>query len=147
MDVTGNYTFAAPRDQVWAVLLDPEAIRVALPGCQEMRPDGDDTYDAIMSVGIGSIKGTYSGKIWVRDQEPPLRYRVLVEGAGRPGFIKGDGLLTLEDQGETTLVTYQGHVQVGGTIAGIAQRLLPATVGLLAGQFFKAMERQLEGKT
>lgn len=143
MDVAGTYSFSAPREQVWAVLLDPKAIRAALPGCEELRPVGDGEYEAIMTVGIGSIKGTYTGKITVSDQDPPVQYRLLVEGSGRPGFVKGNGLLVLEEQGETTLVTYRGQLQVGGMIAGVAQRLLPATVGLLAGQFFKAMERQL----
>jgi uncharacterized protein len=147
MDVSGSYTFGAPRDQVWAVLLDPEAIRAALPGCEEMRPLGDDVYEAVMTVGIGSIKGTYTGKISVRDKEQPLRYRLLVEGAGRPGFVKGDGLLDLEDRGDTTVVAYKGTLQVGGMIAGVAQRLLPATVTLLSGQFFKAMERQIGRNT
>ncbi len=143
MEITGAYTFAAPRARVWGVLLDPEALRAALPGCQEMRRTGEDEYLATMSVGIGAVKGSYSGTIRVRDQEPESRYRLLVEGTGRPGFVKGDGVLELAEVGATTVVTYSGQVQVGGTIASVGQRLISATVQLLTGQFFKAMDRQL----
>ena len=66
MRVNGTYTFPAPRDRVWNLLLDPEALRGALPGCEEMRLVGEDDYEAVMTVGVGSIKGTYAGKITVR---------------------------------------------------------------------------------
>ena len=143
MDVTGSHTFAAPRERVWNVLLDPDALHASLPSAKEFRQVGDDEYEATMSVGIGAIKGTYSGQVEVRDKEPPTRYRLLVEGSGRPGFIKGDGLIELEEQGEKTVVRYHGQPQVGGMIAGVGQRLLQASAQLLIGQFFKAMERQL----
>jgi len=143
MDVSGSHTFAAPRERVWYVLLDPDALRASLPSTKEFRQVAADDYEATMSVGIGAIKGTYSGKVQVRDKEPPTHYRLLVEGSGRPGFIKGDGLIELEEQGEKTLVRYHGQAQVGGMIAGVGQRLLQASAQLLIGQFFKSMERQL----
>ena len=143
MDVTGSHTFAAPRERVWHVLLDPDALRASLPSTKEFRQVAPDDYEAVMSVGIGAIKGTYSSKVQVRDKEPPAHYRLLVEGSGRPGFIKGDGLIELEEQGEKTVVRYHGQGQVGGMIAGVGQRLLQATAQLLIGQFFKSMERQL----
>jgi uncharacterized protein len=114
-----------------------------LPSVQEFRQVAADAYEATMSVGIGAIKGTYSGKVQVRDKEPPTHYRLLVEGSGRPGFIKGDGLIELEEQRENTVVRYHGQAQVGGMIAGVGQRLLQASAQLLIGQFFKSMERQL----
>ena len=143
MDVSGSHTFAAPRERVWTVLLDPDALRASLPSAKEFRQVAADDYEATMSVGIGAIKGTYSGKVQVRDKEPPAHYRLLVEGSGRPGFLKGDGLIELEEQGENTVVRYQGQAQVGGMIAGVGQRLLQATAQFLIGQFFKSMERQL----
>src|SRR6266516_1158521 len=104
MDVSGSHTFAAPRERVWNVLLDPDALRASLPSTKEFRQVAEDAYAATMSVGIGAIKGTYSGKVQVREREQPTRYRLVVEGNGRPGFIKGDGLIELEEQGENTVV-------------------------------------------
>lgn len=143
MDVSGSHTFSAPRERVWELLLDPDAIRASLPSVKEFRQIGPDEYEATMSVGVGAIKGTYTGKIQVRDQEPQTRYRLSAEGNGRPGFIKGDGLIELEEKGETTVVKFQGQAQVGGMIAGVGQRLISASAQLVIGQFFKAMERQL----
>ena len=143
MDVNGSHTFGAPRDRVWSLLLDPEALRASLPSVKEFKQVGDDEFEATMGIGVGAVKGTYTGKIHVRDRQPPSSYRLRVEGSGRPGFLKGDGLISLEDRGESTVVTYQGQAQVGGMIAGVGQRLVAASAQLVIGQFFKAMERQL----
>ncbi len=143
MDVQGTYTFAAPLDRVWTVLLDPQALQAALPACKEFRQVGQDEYEATMSIGIGAVKGTYTGKVQVRDKEPQTRYRLAVEGSGRPGFVNGEGLIELEEKEGATIVTYQGRAQVGGMIAGVGQRLISASAQLIIGQFFKAMERQI----
>ncbi len=143
MDVHGTHTFAAPRERVWQLLLDPDAIRNALPGVKEFRQVGEDEFEATMGIGVGAIKGTYSGKVKLSDQEPITRYRLTVEGSGRPGFLKGDGVIQLEEKEGSTLVTYNGQAQVGGMIASVGQRLVMASAQLVIGQFFKAMERQL----
>ncbi len=143
MDVHGTHTFAAPRERVWQLLLDTDAIRNDLPGVKEFRQVGEDEFEATMSIGVGAIKGTYSGKVKLSDQEPITRYRLTVEGSGRPGFLKGDGVIQLEEKEGSTLVTYNGQAQVGGMIASVGQRLVMASAQLVIGQFFKAMERQL----
>jgi carbon monoxide dehydrogenase subunit G len=143
MDVQGTYTFAAPQERVWELLLDPDAIRNALPGVKEFKPVGENEFEATMSIGVGAIKGSYSGKVKLSDQEPMTRYRLTVEGSGRPGFLKGDGVIQLEEKEGSTLVTYNGQAQVGGMIASVGQRLVMASAQLVIGQFFKAMERQL----
>src|SRR5690348_7334664 len=109
MDVKGSHTFNAPRERVWQLLLDPDALRGALPGTKEFTQAGPDAYDAVMSVGVGSVKGTYNAKIQVLDKNEPDSYRLVVEGTGRPGFLKGDGTIELEDKGETTGVHYHGQ--------------------------------------
>jgi carbon monoxide dehydrogenase subunit G len=114
-----------------------------LPGVKDFKQTGDDAYEAAMSIGVGAVKGTYNGKVQVRDKNEPNSYRLVVEGTGRPGFLKGDGLIELEDKGETTQVHYHGQAQVGGMIAGVGQRLISASANMVIGQFFKAMERQL----
>ena len=46
MDLSATYKFAAPPEAVWTLLMDPEAIKSCLPGCKELRPSGDNRYQA-----------------------------------------------------------------------------------------------------
>ena len=143
MQLTGTYTFKAPRAVVWQAMLDPENIRRCMPGCEQFAETAEDQYDAVMKAGVGSIKGTFQGKIRLSERQPPTSYRMGVEGGGKPGRIKGSGVLTLTDQGGSTLVSYDGDAQVAGLIASVGQRLLGITARKMIEQFFKAMEKQI----
>jgi hypothetical protein len=67
---------------------------------------------------------------------------MIVEGKGAPGFLKGEGSIDLIEQGQETLVNYSGDVSVGGTIAGVGQRMVQSTAKMMAGQFFAAIEAE-----
>jgi len=143
MELKGSYTFKAPRAAVWRAMLDPDTISKAMPGCEGFTLIGEDLYEATMKAGVGSIKGTFQGKIHLTEQVEPTSYRMGVDGGGKPGRVKGSGVLTLAEQGEHTVVSYAGDAQVAGLIASVGQRLLGVTARKLIEQFFKAMEKQI----
>ena len=99
MDIKGSYNFHAPASRAWKVLLDPDILASCIPGCEKLDSLGDDRYEATMSVGVGSIKGRYQTRITVSDQEPIVSYKLIVEGNGAPGFIRGEAVITLEEEG------------------------------------------------
>jgi carbon monoxide dehydrogenase subunit G len=91
---------------------------------------------------VGSIKGVFTGNVRLEDLKPPHHFHMVVEGKGQPGFLKGGGDVDLDERNGVTLVTYNGDVQVGGTIAGVGQRMLQGAVKMMAGQFFTAIEAE-----
>lgn len=146
MEVSGSHTFDAPRSTMWALLLDPAAIQKAIPGCEAMKQTGPDAYEMTIKVGIAAIKGTYSGTVEVRDQQPESSYRLVVSGSGKPGTVQGDAVLTLAEAEGRTTVSYRGDVQAQGAIARLGNRLLGGAAKLLIGQFMKGMEEQVRGR-
>lgn len=143
MDISGDHRFPAPRAIVWDMLLDPGAIKAAMPGCERFEPTGPETYDITLRVGIAAIKGTYAGTVRVTDRNPRDSYRLVVSGSGKPGSVQGDAVLSLSDEGGNTLVRYSGGVKAQGAIARLGSRLLGGAAKLMIGQFFKAMEKQV----
>ena len=141
MDIKGSYNFHAPASRVWKVLLDPDILASCIPGCEKLDSLGDDRYEATMSVGVGSIKGRYQTRITVSDQEPIVSYKLIVEGNGAPGFIRGEAVITLEEEGEVTLVKVDGEAQVGGTIARVGQRLLGGVNRMMMDKFFTCLQK------
>src|ERR1051325_3759031 len=111
MDITGSYTFDAPPDRVWTVLLDPAVIASCIPGCESLEPDGEDRYKARLAVALAAITGTYDGVVTLADKVPPTSYRLIVEGQGRPGFVKGNAQLSLRSEGAHTAVDVSGTVE------------------------------------
>jgi carbon monoxide dehydrogenase subunit G len=143
MTLDGTHHFAALRDRVWAAFNDPAVLARATPGCERLDPTGPDEFDATLSVGVASVKGTYQGRLVILDKKPLEGYTLRVEGSGRPGFVKGEGRLTLTDENGGTRVTIKGEAQVGGVIAAVGQRLLGAASRMLMEQFFSNLETEI----
>jgi carbon monoxide dehydrogenase subunit G len=144
MTLDGSHHFKAPRDRVWELFNDPGVLARATPGCERLNPIGPDEFEATLSVGVAAVKGTYQGRLAITDKRPPEGYTLHVEGTGRPGFVKGEGRLSLTEQDGGTLATINAEAQVGGLIAAVGQRLVGAAARLLMSQFFSALEAELD---
>jgi carbon monoxide dehydrogenase subunit G len=143
LKIEGSYLLDAPRQRVWEVLLDAKTMAECMPGCESMNAVGPDQYEAVMKVGIASVKGTYKGKVSIKDKRPPSHYVLSGEGQGGPGFMRGDLAIDLEEQDGKTLLKYSTDAQVGGLIAAIGQRMLNGVAKMMVEQFFKKVESRL----
>jgi carbon monoxide dehydrogenase subunit G len=144
MKLNGEYTFDGPRDQVWALVRDPEVLATALPGTQALEQVAENEYAGKMHVRVGPVSGVFAGKLFVSDEVPPESYTLSVEGKGAPGFGKGVGnivLVELEDG--KTLLEYEGDFQVGGRLASVGQRLIDTAARSMIGQGLDSLNNAL----
>lgn len=139
MKISGVYSVPANRERTYQLLQDPDVLAKCMPGTDHLEKLADDEYEMKMKMVIASIGGLFTGKIRLSDQKPPDSFRLMVDGTGKIGFVKGEGLLNLAEQGESTQVSYDGDVQVGGTIAGVGQRLLDTTSKMIIKKFFEKL--------
>jgi len=146
MEISGEHRFDAPPSVVWELLLDPQALQAAMPGCERFVEVGPESYDLTIRVGIAAIKGTYSGNVKVADRTEGESYRLVVSGGGKPGAVQGNALMKLNEAPGGTLVTYTGEVNAQGAIARLGSRLLGGAAKLMIGQFMKGMEKQVESR-
>ena len=77
------------------MMQDPEVLARAMPGCESLEKIGEDEYRMKMKMALASLSGAFEGKVRITDQTPPSSFRLMVEGTGKIGFMKGDGLLKL----------------------------------------------------
>ena len=140
LKIEGHYTFNAPRDQVWQVLLDPKILAQCIPGCESMNEVAPDQFETVLKVGVASIKGTYKGKVAIKDKQAPSHYVLSGEGSGGPGFMQGDVSIDLEEANGRTLLKYSTDAKIGGLIASIGQRMMSGVAKMMVEQFFKKME-------
>jgi len=143
VEIEGEHHFNAPRELVWELLFDPTVLRASIPGCQrlvELRPG---CYEVAMKVGIAAIRGAYAGKVTVADLTPHESYRLVIEGTGAPGSTDGEATLTLSGDAGATVVRYRASFSAQGGLARLGGRLLSGSGAMLAGQFFKALEKQV----
>jgi len=142
MKIEGSHTIKAPRQLLYRLMINPEILLRCVPGCQSLEAAGDDSYKMTLKAGVGSIKGVFTGSIKLEEMREPEHYKMIVDAKGPAGFLKGEGLIDLTDHVEETLVNYTGETSVGGTIAGVGQRMVQSTAKMMAGQFFTAVEAE-----
>ena len=146
MEISGTYTFNASPERVWNLLMDPAVLSSCIPGCDRFDPAGDDRYTVTLTVGLAAITGTYSGVVLLVNQVPHSSYRLVVEGQGRPGFVKGSSAITLKPDGDTTQVDVTADVHTGGLIARVGQRMIGGVAKMMMDRFFGCLQGKLETK-
>jgi carbon monoxide dehydrogenase subunit G len=144
MELKAEYTFEAPLERVWEMLMDPQTISACLPGCKSFEPIGEDRYQVVLTAGVAAVTGSFSGTVTIADKKPLASYRLIVEGRGTPGFASGESLVTLRPQDSGVSVEVAGTVNVGGLIAQVGQRLLGATARMMMDRFFKCLQSRIQ---
>lgn len=144
MKIEGSYTISAPRDAVWEALNDPDVLSKTIPGGQDLEKIGENQYKTKMKIRVGPVQGVFTGNVELTDLKPPESYHMLVDGRGAPGFVKGEGNLRLEAQGEETVLHYEGDAQVGGRLASVGQRLMDTSAQALIRQSLETLDAQIQ---
>ena len=146
MNLSAVYGFDAPVQKVWDLLMDTAAVGKCLPGCKGLQPIGDDRYAVELSVAVAAIAGSFKGTVSLAEKLPPNSYKLLVEGTGRQGFVKGDARLRLEPEGDRTQVHVEAEADVGGMIARVGQRLLEGVARMTMDRFYGCLAEQLRSR-
>lgn len=132
---------------VFSALLDPDTLKICVPGAQEVTGNPADGYEAVVVQKVGPVKATFKGQVTMSDLVENQKMTILGEGkGGAAGFAKGGAEVTFSrnDQGGTTL-TYQVEAHVGGKLAQLGSRLIDGFAKKMADQFFTNLQLHLEG--
>lgn len=144
MKLQSTYLLPAPRDRVFAAITDPAVLQRVIDGCEQMVQTGEDAYDAHLKIGVAGLKGSYVGKVELKDKRPPESYTLLISGKGGPGFVKGSARIQLTEKAEQTELRCDADAQVGGMIAAIGSRLIEAAAKKMMDEFFRKFAAELQ---
>lgn len=136
MKIAGSYALPATPERVYNLLQDPDVLAKCMPGCDKMIKTGEGEYQMRMKMLIASLSGQFDGRVQLTDPEPPHRFRMKVDGTGKIGFVRGEGAISLAPDGTGTQLSYDGDVQLGGTLAAVGQRLVDTTSKMMLKRFF-----------
>lgn len=137
MEMSGEYRIEASRQKVWDALNDPEILKQAIPGCEEINRLSDTEMTAKVVAKVGPVKASFTGEVTLSDLDPPNSYRISGEGkGGAAGFAKGGANVHLESDGDATVLKYDVDATVGGKLAQLGARLIDGTAKKMANDFF-----------
>ena len=78
MEIEQTRILSAPPSQVWALLLDPQAMGACVPGMKSIEVISEDEYAAVMQVKVSFISAKFK-----------LRTRIVERNA--PFYLKAEG--------------------------------------------------------
>ena len=137
MQLSADYHFAKPPQDVWDALMNPDTLAGCIPGCRSIEPDGPDRYRAAATVRVGPISGNLTATVTLSELNPPHSYKMTVEASGNLGFANGVSTVTLTpaDDGGTA-VHVDADAQVGGAVARVGQRMMGSVAKGMLDRFF-----------
>ena len=147
MEMEGTRALAVTQQQAWDALNDPEMLKVCIPGCDKVEATGENQYAVGMAVKIGPVAARFNGKITLSEIHPPASYTIAFDGqGGAAGFGKGSSQVRLSPQpdGPGCVLDYKVQAQVGGKIAQLGQRLIDGVARLMAEDFFKRFDSEMQ---
>jgi carbon monoxide dehydrogenase subunit G len=95
MKIEGSHKIEAPRQRIFAALIDPQVLEKCIPGCEQLEKTGENQYNARLTAGVGPVKGVFTATVALEEIIQPEHYKLVVEGKGQPGFIKGSSAASL----------------------------------------------------
>lgn len=142
----GNLAIGAPREKVWAFVVDPRAVSRCLPDVQRLEVLEEGKFKAVVRVGVGFIKGDFAFDVSMSDLRVPAHAVITGRGGGLGSAVDVRSTVDLADGGSgTTRLDWKADVVVSGTIASIGARVLSSTVEKKTGELFECLKVRLEG--
>ena len=139
-------TIAAPRDAVWAFLMDPNQVGSCGPGVESIEVIDDDHFKAKAKVGIGFISAKFIRRHDGRRAERSRTSRSSRRTARRPGSaVDATANMALSGPAEgPTTMDWSADVLIAGTLASVGARLIEGTANKMIGQTFDCIRSKLE---
>ncbi len=138
---------SAPIQQVWNALFDLETLKTCIPGCENLESSSPTNFHATVALKIGPMKARFGGDVAISNLNPPYSATIGGEGkAGVIGFARGSANVSLRENGaNSTILSYETSVVVGGKIAQLGGRLIESTSRKLSAQFFSKFNDRVAG--
>jgi carbon monoxide dehydrogenase subunit G len=145
MKFSGTVPIAAPRDRVWAFVIDPQQVGQCGPGVETIEVVDPTHFKATAKVGVGFISARFQVSLEMTEQQPPERAVIKAHGQATGSAVDATAEMRLTDgQDGKTVMDWNADVAIAGTLASVGARLIEGTANKLIAQTFDCMRSKLE---
>jgi carbon monoxide dehydrogenase subunit G len=143
--VSGERSFAAPRQAVWQVLNDPAELAALMPGIEGFDVQDDRRWQARVKIplGLGGLRMTIDFEK-TEEREPDFA-ALRAKGTGVGALLSMETQFDLVDaDGGSTAMRWEADVRLGGQVASMGLRVLQPIVNQQVGHVLKALDERVQ---
>jgi len=145
MQFSGTLDIHAPREKVWAFLVDPNQVGSCGPGVESIEIVDPTHFRARAKVGVGFISARFVVELEMAETEPPNRAVIKAHGQAPGSAVDAVATMMLRDGGAgVTSMDWSADVNIAGTLASVGARLIDGTANKMIGQTFDCIRTKLE---
>lgn len=146
MDFNGEEQIKAPREDVWAFLMDPHKSTECAPGLQSVEVIDDTHFKCTVRAGVGMIRGSFDFDVAWQDTTEPSHAQMVANGNAAGSAVQMTSTMDLDDDGDGgTLMKWSANVRVSGKLAGVGGRLMNPVADRMTKDIFGCIRSKLEG--
>ena len=141
MRIASSFRVRAPQERVWALLVDPQALLAAMPGCESVERVSDTVYRARLTVKVASITFSAWTETVVTKLEPPDRLESTTRGedTALASSLRVETRLELRGDGEDTEVRYAMDVALWGRLGALGESVFRGKATQLGAEFARRL--------
>ena len=145
MRFSGTVEIRAPRDQVWAFVIDPTKVGSCGPGVESIDVVDPTHFRARAKVGVGFISARFVVDMAMAELTEPERAVITAHGQAPGSAVDATARMDLSDavDGGTTMA-WEADVNISGTLASVGARMIEGTANRMIGQTFDCIRSKLE---
>ncbi len=145
MQFSGSVEIAAPRERVWAFVIDPNQVGQCGPGVESIEVIDDTHFKAAAKVGIGFISARFVVNMEFAELQAPDRATIKAHGQAPGSAVDATAEMALSDGADGgTKMDWSADVNIAGTLASVGARLIDGTANKMIAQTFDCMKSKLE---
>jgi carbon monoxide dehydrogenase subunit G len=144
MNVSGERTFAAPREAVWQVLNDPASMAKTMPGVESFDVHDDKRWTANVKIplGLGGLKMKVDmEKI---EEREPEHAALQIKGNGVGAMLSMQTSFDLSEVDGGTAMKWAADVKIAGPVGSMGQRVLQPIVNQQVTHVLSALDNEVQ---
>jgi uncharacterized protein len=141
MKLNGTQKFTVPSTEIFNAILNPEVLKASIPGADTVSYSSPNQLQVEIVLPFPGLHGPFTVHIDITNQQAPNFVELHVPHEGKGGKVNATCKISLADEADGALLTYDANAELEGLIA-VANN--PIGQGIVKGKlsdFFKNLEK------
>ncbi|MDQ1661760.1 MAG: uncharacterized protein QOJ68_1740 [Blastococcus sp.] len=147
MKLGSTFTVPADSERVFERFLDPDSMRVCIPGCEELVRADEKHYSGRLVNEIAHVRFNASFSAEITELDRPREVRAVLKGEDRRlgSSLKLDAVLTVVPDGDSSQVTYSMQMALWGKLGRMGESILRRRTAEVEKQFVERFTQVCAG--